>query len=250
MSRRHFAPPSTSAALRVAGVCALLALAACRPSPEAVSSASRDTSEGGASTAARKPDQGKNRMSALNGLLLVFAGDAGTAWSAYDHVAEVQWRQAEPVETPEVADPDLRFSRSGRLRLAGFGEVDLPDGETGVDAGLSRGNEGDSGVTLNGSADRVNEIAVVKFYPSDDYPAVLRGQFPDAAKIVLEADCPDDDDGQQTRFYRIDLDGATFAHVEAFVDQDAGPGSTTFVFTRSRPERRIAELKCREVSRS
>lgn len=247
--RRRLASPSASPALRVAGLCALLALAACQPSSKAVSSASGDhTSEGGAQTAARKPDQGKNRMSALNGLLLVFAGDAGTAWGAYDHVAEVQWREAEPVETPEVADPDLRFSRSGRLRLEGFGEVDLPDGETGADAGLARGNEGDSGVTLNGTADRVNEIAVVKFYPSDDYPAVLRGQFPDAAKIVLEAECAADDDGQQTRFYRIDLDGATFAHVEAFVEQDTGPGSTTFVFTRSKPERRIAELKCREVS--
>ncbi len=184
-------------------------------------------------------------MTALNGLLLVFAGEAGAGWHAYDEVAGVRWRDAEPVETPEVADAELRYSRSGQLVLEGFGDADLPDGEAGADAGLRVGNEGESGVTLNGNAERVNEIAVVKFYPSDDYEAVLRAQLPAAAKIAIEAECKaGEEDSQNNRFYRIDLDGAEFAHVEAFIDADTGPGSTTFVFTRTRPDRRISELDC------
>lgn len=199
--------------------------------------------------AVKKPDEGKAGMTAMNGVLLVFAGETGTNWQAYDGIAGVQWRDAQASEVPEVSDPDIRFTRSGRLTLAGFGENDLPDGEAGADAGLRRGNEGESGLTLNGNAQRVNEVVVVKFYPSEDYEAILRNQLPAAAKIVPEADCPDEDeDSQKNRFYRIDLDGDPFAHVEAYVAEESGPGSTTFVFTRSKPERRIAELLCREAS--
>ncbi len=225
-------------------------LVGCQPQAPASTTAATTTEQH--ATAQPVPgkamDEGKARMTAMNGVLLVFAGETGTDWQAYDDVAGVQWRDAQAVEMPEVSDPDVRFSRSGRLTLAGFGETDLPDGETGADASLRRGNEGESGVTLNGNAQRVNEVAIVKFYPSEDYETILRNQLLAAAKIVLEAECPaDDEDSQKNRFYRIDLDGETFAHVEAYVDQEPGPGSTTFVFTRSKPERRIAELSCREA---
>lgn len=225
-------------------------LAGCQPqAPASTTVAPVEQQHATAQPVADKdPAEGKNRMTAMNGVLLVFAGETGTDWQAYDDVAGVQWRDAQAVEMPDVSDPELRFSRSGRLTLAGFGETDLPDGETGADAGLRRGNEGESGLTLNGNAQRVNEVVVLKFYPSEDYDTILRNQLPAAAKIVLEAVCPADDaDSQKNRFYRIDLDGDTFAHVESYVDEESGPGSTTFVFTRDKQERRIAELACREA---
>lgn len=238
---------TVSAPKTLCALAAALALgtAACKPQTPADPSASTVQPPPAATQAeAKDPDQGKTRMTALNGLLLVFAGDTGTSWNAYDGIAGVEWRDARPVEVPEVADPAVRYSRAGRMLLAGFGETDLPDGEEGADAGVRRGNEGESGVTLSGDAERVNEIAVVKFYPSEDYEAVLRGQLPAAAKYALEAEACAGEDSQKNRFYRIDLDGDVFAYVEAFVDEEAGPGSTTFVFTRNRPERRIAQTGC------
>ncbi|NOT88777.1 MAG: hypothetical protein HOP03_11405 [Lysobacter sp.] len=129
----------------------------------------------------------------------------------------------------------------------------MPDGNVGADAGVRRGNEGESGVTLSGDADRVNEVAVVKFYPSDDYENILRQQFPAGATLMPEADRCALDFGTQAEnsgnntFYRIVIGAATLAHVEAFIDEDAGPsgpGSTTFVFYRTKPEQRIAAMQC------
>jgi hypothetical protein len=176
-------------------------------------------------------------MSALNALLLVFAGEAGVAWQAYDRLDGVHWHDPVPVETPEVADPGLRFSRSGRLLLLGFGDVELPD----ADDGLRFGNEGESGFTLNGDAVRVEELVVVKFFPSDDPAAVLRAQAPQA-QVVLEAEAMD---AGRTRFHRIALPGIAPLHAETCVEDDFGPGSTLFVFRRARPERRMSDLRCR-----
>jgi hypothetical protein len=200
--------------------------------------------------------QGEKRMTALNELVALFAAESGARWQSYDGIAGVVWRDAQPIETPEVADPGARFSRSGTLTLAGFGETDLPDGKVGADAGVRRGNEGESGVTLSGDADRVNEIAVVKFYPSDDYEDILQHQFAAGAALVPEADrCAfvfgtKAENTGKNKFYRIEIGAATLAHVEAFVDEDAGPsgpGSTTFVFYRTKPEQRIAAMQCHTV---
>ncbi len=179
-------------------------------------------------------------MSALNALLLVFAGEAGADWQAYDRLEGMHWYDPVPVETPEVADPGLRFSRSGRLLLLGFGEVELPD----ADDGLRIGNEGESGCTLNGDAARVEELVVVKFFPSDDPAAVLRAQLPQA-QVVLEAEALD---AGGTRFHRIVLPGLAPLHAETRAEDDFGPGSTLFVFRRARPERRMSDLRCRWVA--
>ncbi len=192
-------------------------------------------------------------MTVLSELLAVFATGSGAHWKAYDRIAGIAWRDANPIETPEVVDPAAPFSRSGTLTLAGWGETDLPDGKVGADAGVRRGNEGESGVTLSGDAERVNEIAVVKFYPSDDYAAILHHQFALDTKLVPEADrCAFDfgtkaDNTGKNTFYRIEAGASTLAHVEAFVDEDAGPsgpGSTTFVFYRTKPAQRIAAMQC------
>jgi hypothetical protein len=179
-------------------------------------------------------------MSALNALLRVFAGEAGAAWDAYDRVDGVRWHDPAPVETPEVADPGLRLSRSGRLLLLGFDDVELPD----PDDGLRVGNEGESGFTLNGDAARVEELIVVKFFPSDDPAAVLRAQAPQA-QVTLEAEAAD---AGRTQFHRIALPGIAPIHAEIRVEGDFGPGSTLFVFRRARPERRMSDLRCRWVA--
>ena len=195
-------------------------------------------------------------MTVLNALLTLFASGRGARWQSYDGLEGVAWTDALPVETPEVRDPDARFSRSGRLTLAGFDDVDLPDGKAGMDAGVRRGNEGESGVTLSGDADLVNEVAVMKFYPSEDYAAILQRQFAAHATLVPEAGhCALDfgSTGVNTRkntFYGLQIDGVTRLHVEAFVNEDAGPsgpGSTTFVFYRTMPVQRMAAMQCHRV---
>lgn len=233
----------------------LLAVSGCRQQAvEDVVVADTAVAEG-AESEARDTTQGEARMTVLNGLLVHFASADGASWSSYDGIAGVEWTGTQPTETPEVADPGARFSRSGRMTLAGFGETDLPDGRPGPDAGTRRGNEGESGVTLSGDAERVNAIVVMKFHPSDDYEAVLRKQFAAATMVPEAAQCALDfgtkaENTMKNRFYRIDIDGAPLAHVEAYVDEESGPsgpGSTTFVFYRSKPGERIAAMQCQEV---
>jgi hypothetical protein len=238
----------------VAATC-LLVVSGCRQQAAEGGVVADTAATAGAKREAPDTTQGKARMTVLNGLLMHFAGADGARWSSYDSVAGVEWAGAQPTETPEVADPGARFSRSGRMTLAGFGETDLPDGQPGADAGTRRGNEGESGVTLSGDADRVNAIVVMKFYPSDDYDSILRKQFaaaaivPEATQCALEFGTKAENTGKN-RFYRIEVDGAPLAHVEASVDEESGPsgpGSTVFVFYRSKPRERIAAMQCQEV---
>jgi hypothetical protein len=243
--------------LKVLALLGVSAIAACKaqehvPPMEraSVSEAAVRTQDGQGSV------QGENRMTVLHELLALFASERGAQWKSYDGIAGVAWRDTRPVETPEVADPNARFSRSGTLTLAGFGETDLPDGKVGADAGVRRGNEGESGVTISGDGDRVNEVAVVKFYPEEDYVDILRHQFVAGATLVPEADrCALDfgttaENTGKNAFYRLQTGGTTLAHIEAFIDEEAGPsgpGSTTFVFYRTKPQQRIAAMQCQEV---
>ncbi len=235
----------------------MLAIAACKPRQDISPVQEAPATEMVARTSGGKDSvQGEYRMTVLNQLLALFATENGAQWQSYDGVAGIVWSDAQPVETPEVVDPNVRYSRSGKLTLSGFGETDLPDGNVGADAGVRRGNEGESGVTLNGDMQRVTEVAVVKFYPSEDYETILKRQFATNAALLPEADsCALDfgtkaENTQRNKFYRIQLDGTTRLHIEAFVDEDAGPsgpGSTTFVFYRAKPEQRIAAMQCHEV---
>jgi len=210
-------------------------------------------------------------MSALQSVLLVFASEAGWIWSAYDDLVGVSWRTRAAEETPDVRDPKARFSRFGRILLEGFEDTDLPeiggeldaetddavgdeisdDGDVDGDAatiGVRRGNEGESGLCLSGDAERVHEISVVKCYPSEDYVAVLRAQLALETAIAPAAEpIAERDDPTQPRFYRIEFASGAVVFVEAAIEDDAGPGSTVFVFHRSRPDRRIAETGARAI---
>ncbi|ATS53598.1 hypothetical protein XAP3CFBP6996_017610 [Xanthomonas citri pv. fuscans CFBP 6996] len=137
--------------------------------------------------------------------------------------------------------------------LDGFATVEVPDGGRGAEAGVKHANEGESGITLNGDAQSVQSIAVKKFYASPEYAEVLKRQLPMAATVRLIAEtCTGDDNGGpdplQTKFYVINFDSGEI-FVEAYIDdgtETRGPGSTTFVFTKTKPQKRIQALQCKE----
>ena len=195
-------------------------------------------------------------MTTLDALVAVFLSDAGVRWQAYEHAIGVAWRETVPEENTDVSDAAHRFTRSGRIQLAGFGEVDLPDGAVGADAGVRRGNAGEAGLTLSGDVTQVNGIALVRFHADEDHARVLADQFAAGATItVIADDCALDDITREANtrsnvFFRIVVDGRAF-FAEAFNDEDAagarGPATTTYVFYRDKPAQRISSMACREV---
>ncbi|SOO21708.1 conserved hypothetical protein [Xanthomonas citri pv. fuscans] len=195
----------------------------------------------------------KKRMTSLYQVIWLLAARSGAPWASFDAVPGVQWRDASPKVNSDSTDPQNAQYRSGTLLLDGFGAVDVPDGGQGAEVAPKQANEGESGITLNGDTHSVHSIAVKKFYSSPEYAEVLKRQLPAATSVRLIADkCGGDDDGGpdslQTKFYAIGLDaGETF--VEAYLDdgtETRGPGSTTFVFTKAKPQRRIQALQCKE----
>lgn len=195
-------------------------------------------------------------MSPLQNLLGVFAAAHASSWSAFDAVAGIQWRDARPLDNPDGTGPDTSHYRSGNLLLAGFGMVDVPDGKTGAEAGSKEDNEGNVGVTLNGDAAAVQSIALLKFYPSENYQEILQHQLNgDAAIKPIGGSCQLDfgttaPNTQHNAFYQITL-GASAAPIfaEAYIDEDSGnqgPGSTTFVFYRSKPAQRMEAMRCKD----
>lgn len=214
-----------------------------------------------AATAAAPPvqaeTQGKSDMSPLQNLLGVFAAPTAAAWQAFDAVHGVTWRDAQPLDNPDATGPDMSRSRSGSLLLSGFGMVDVPDGKVGEEAGTKRDNEGHVGVTLNGDAKTVQSIALVKFYPSENYQEILQRQFTgDTVIRPIGGSCELDfgttsANTQQNAFYQITL-GPHMAPIfaEAYVDDDGGnqgPGNTTFVFYRNKPAQRMEAMRCKET---
>ncbi|MFB9011477.1 hypothetical protein [Xanthomonas arboricola] len=196
----------------------------------------------------------KERMTSLYQVVSLLAARSGAPWASFDAVPGVQWRDASPKVNSDSTDPQNAQYRSGTLLLDGFGAVDVPDGGHGADGGAKQANEGESGITLNGDAHSVHSIAVKKFYASPEYAEVLKRQLPAAKSVRLIADkCGGDDDGGpdslQTKFYAIGLDAGE-AFVEAYLDdgtETRGPGSTTFVFTKTKPQKRIQALQCKEL---
>lgn len=200
-------------------------------------------------------DSRKNTMTPLNQLLLILAGHE-TPWSAFDQVPDLQWRDAKPQANPDAVAPNLAYERSGTLMLVGFSMVDVPDGQQGAEAGTKQDNEGRAGVTLDGDAESVQSVAVLKFYPSDNYQDILQRQFDRSVSIRPVADACALDYGttaankQSNAFYQITFGPTSLPlYAEAFIDDGAeshGPGSTMFVFYRSRPTQRVAAMHCKE----
>lgn len=177
-------------------------------------------------------------------LLEMLAGAAGRDWHAYETLAQVGWRDAGPVENPDVGDPQARFSRFGSLLLIGFGLAELPDAGSGLEAGVRIGNEGESGLTLSGSAEAVEEVEVVKFYACDDPAAVLRQQLIGRAgegQVLIRCD--------SGCHFQVRLPGGGIVLAQAWVEEEGemfGPGSTTFVFRRPGAGGDV-HRRCREV---
>lgn len=201
------------------------------------------------------PAQGKRAVSPLQNLLSVFASQKAAPWPSFDAVPGVRWRDTKPLENPDANNAGEAVYRSGNLLLSGFGEVAVPDGKVGADAGTREDNEGDVGVTLNGNPNNVQSIALQKFYPSDNYTHILRQQFDTSTMLApVAGQCALDygttaANTQKNAFYQITFDTAASVYVEAYVDEDGGnrgPGSTTFIFTLTKPARRIAAMQCEE----
>ncbi|MFC4765257.1 hypothetical protein [Dyella koreensis] len=195
-------------------------------------------------------------MSPLQTLLGVFAAHDASGWPAFDAVPGVQWRDPKPLDNPDATGPDMSHYRGGNLLLSGFGEVDVPDGKVGADAGTKKDNEGNVGVTLNGDAANVHSIALVKFYPSDNYQEIIQHQLSGGTTIKPVGGACELDFGttaantQKNAFFQITLGaGSTPIYAEGYVDEEdgnQGPGATTFVFYRSKPAQRMAAMRCKE----
>jgi hypothetical protein len=251
--------------LRMMLACGLVLLAGCEVSPP--TPPQQGVKQGSEQEAAEKMESGKQaelvsataskdtnaQASPLDGLMTVFLSTPHVGWQAFDAIPGIRWRDAAPQENPDTSSlADARY-RSGELVLSGFGQVQVPDGQQGADAGVKDDNEGKSGLTLAGDREYVLTAALQKFYASEDYQAVLQRQFGGDAQLkVIAETCGGDDPAEadpfNTRFYEVALKSGV-AYVEAYSDEGEeshGPGSTTFVFTKAKPKQRIASLGCKE----
>ena len=200
-----------------------------------------------------KNSEGTERMTSLYQVVSLLVAKNGTPWTSFDAVPGVQWREPSPQPNPDSTSPENSNFRSGTLLLDGFGMVDVPDGNQGLDARVKKSNEGESGLTLNGDAQNVHLIAVKKFYVSPEYADVVKRQLPVTATVRLIAgDCREDMEGgidTQTKFYNVGLDGHQL-FLEAYIDDgegSRGPGYTTFIFSKVKPDKKIKELQCKEI---
>ncbi|WP_174968758.1 hypothetical protein [Burkholderia lata] len=193
--------------------------------------------------------------SPLQTLLGVFGGTKPATWPAFDNVHGVHWSDAKPLGNPDSHSPVATHYRGGSMLLTGFGDVDVPDGKVGDEAGVRKDNEGRVGVVLNGNAAAVLSIALRKFYPSDDTQDILLRQFGGNAAVKrIAGRCALDygttsPNTQRNVFYRVSIDNAAVpVFAETYVDEDGGnqgPGATNFVFYRTRPDQRIASMQCK-----
>lgn len=244
--------------LAAAGVLLLVAmLVACR-APQTSDAGSNTQALPARQAAKTAPEtNGVSEMSALEAVLDVFSGGNGNEWQAYDAVSGVMWRDASPVSSEGARDAAASYKRGGNILLTGFGMADVPNGKTGAGAGSRKDNEGNSGITLFGTADRVESIAVMKFYPSQDYAGILKNQFgPDTAIELMANACGAEqgaEDPEIREFYRVVPPGSTGVYAEIYVDAEGGkysPGSTTFEFYRSEPTDKIETMGCKVIGKN
>ena len=227
-----------------------MALAACQPaateSPKAPLEPPTGAGSGKNSAAVSDAD-------ALSNLLAVYAHSAKPNWEDFNAVEGVTWTTPEKLENPD-GHPQNGFNRSGKLLLAGFSETDLPNGKSGAEADYTRGNEGESGITLNGTADHVTSIAVRKFYPDTDYSKVLGNQFSQGTNRAIASNCKlaegtttGEANYSRNEFFQISLADGAIVFAEGMVDREGGkysPGSTTYFFYADEPIERIDSMKC------
>lgn len=125
--------------------------------------------------------------------------------------------------------PEATHTRSGSTLLAGFGDVDVPDGKVGEDAGVKTDNEGHVGVVLNGNATAVLSIALRKFYPSDDTQDILLRQLGSRSTVRrIAGRCALDygttaPNTQNNVFFQVTIANAAVpVFAETYVDEEGG----------------------------
>lgn len=246
--------------MKISPHCALMVAVAlmvgCKPAsaPSSAQTSPAAAPAAPAAAAAAHAEQGKQEMSPLQGLLDVFAAEGGAAWSAFERVAGVQWRDPAPRDNPDSNSPENARYRSGTLLLSGFGTVEVPDGKAGAEAGTRQANEGEVGATLNGDAERARSLVLVKFYASENYQEVLQRQFgPGVAVRPVAGQCELDygttaENTQANQFFEVRLTDAKIVYAEGYVDDggNQGPGTTTYEFTLTKPAQKIASMRCKE----
>ncbi len=235
----------------------LMALCACQPSDTDATPAANDISplQQTPNSSSNRDMQGIKDMPALERLLSTYASATPASWDAFISVAGVEWTETEKTENPD-AKPENAYNRSGKITLSGFAETDLPNGKTGPEADYVRGNEGESGVTLNGTAKRVTSIAVNKFYPDQDYRKVLENQIgTDGSVRAVATDCrlaegttSGEANASRNEFFELTLPNGSRLFAEGSVDANGGkysPGSTTYFFYKEEPAERIEAMQCK-----
>lgn len=190
-----------------------------------------------------------DEMTSLRSAITTLAAPNGAAWDTFDKVSGLSWRDPQPVASNEG------YQRTGNILLVGFAVVRVPNGKVGVDADSIEDNEGNSGITLSGNVTEVHSLAVMKFYPSENYKDIIKQQLLAEDQLTLVADqcasggAESDGISQKNMFYQIKLSTNQTLFLEAFVDEEGSkysPGTTTFIFYRDKPIKRIAEMQCRE----
>ena len=190
----------------------------------------------------------QSRSTALENLLVVFANEQ--ALTDYQSIEGVSWRI---FSVP--SEPKQSFEWAGALRLAGFGDANVPQG-VGVDNRAVKANEGDARLSVLGSTTiGVSQITVVKYRATADYASMLGAQLSSGGKVTLLAsNCranslDDGPDAASTAFYRLDLAKAN-APVYAEVSRDSvgsrnSPGETRLVFSKQGLEQVVyKDMEC------
>ena len=178
---------------------------------------------------AGRPCAGNDPASPLQTLLGIFGAAKPATWPAFDNLPGVHWRDAKPLGNPDSHSSETTHTRSGSTLLTGFGDVDVPDGKVGEEAGIKTDNEGHVGVVLNGNATTVLSIALRKFYPSDDTQDILLRQLGRRATVKrIAGRCALDygttaPNTQNNVFFRVTIASAAVpVFAETYVDEEGG----------------------------
>lgn len=187
----------------------------------------------------------RQEASPLLNLLETFVSDEGKQWTAYNAVPQVTWLGLPPIEYA-----DGRYSQKGQLLLVGFGSNKIPNGKEGAEYKTIDGNEGQSGVTLDGDAKQVQSVSVKKFYFTEEFEQALRQQFDSSVTVKSIAHgCAPDEDAEiagKNMFFEISLPHGSTVYAEVFLEAGGkySPGYTVFDFNRTSLDARIKELGC------
>lgn len=192
---------------------------------------------------------------ALDTLLRAFAERRDE--KAMQEIPSIEWSG---VSYPNDSEKDNAYiyMLRGRLRLVGFGLVDVP---VGVGAGQTtrKADEGEANfeVRLSNANDPAIRgsflITMHKLYPTPDHKIVLERNLPGARVVLLADACTRDSLGRsylRTRadYYRIELSqapSAVFALVRSDPDGgNSGPGDTTFTFSLFTPGKDLTTSAC------